>query len=117
MRLTELKDSEILDIVKPLAVHTEESWNAKDYDSFCRYIREDPEHEFTEENFNNQVKENYDTYGKHTIAELVTLHRNPDNIIIIWKVEFDKRKEPGLLTYKFKEKDNEVLIEMCTYQA
>jgi hypothetical protein len=117
MKFTELSDSEILDIVKPLADHTEGSWNQKDYDSFCRYLFEDPEHKFTEENFNKQIDENYDTYGNHTVTEFVTLHRNPDNIIIIWKVDFEKRNEPGLLMYKFKEHNNQVLIEGCTYQA
>jgi len=117
MKFISLSDNEILDIVKPLAEHTEESWNQKNYKNFCRYLLEDPEHKFTEENFNNQVKENYDTYGNHTIIELVALHRNPENIIIIWKVGFENRKEPGLLMYKFKEYEGQVLIEGCTYHA
>ena len=84
---------------------------------FCRYLAEEPEHKFTEENFNEQIENSYDTYGNHTITKFVTLHRNPENVIVIWKVQFEKRHEPGLLMYKFIERDNEVLIESCTYQA
>ena len=67
--------------------------------------------------FNSQVKENYDTFGKHTITEFVALHRNPENIIVLWKVSFENRKEPGLLMYRFIEKEEKILIEGCTYQA
>lgn len=116
MKFTDLTDKEILDIVKPLAEHTENAWNQKNYDMFCRYILEDPDHKFTEENFNGQIEEHYDIYGIHTVAEFVTLHRNPDNIIVLWKVNFEKRNEPGLLMYRFKEKDSNVLIEGCTFQ-
>ena len=35
MKLLGLSDKEILDIVKPLAEHTENSWNEKSYENFC----------------------------------------------------------------------------------
>ncbi len=82
MTFNNLTDKEIIDIVMPLAKHTEDSWNKKDYWLFCHYLLEDPEHKFTEECFNGQIEKNYDKYGKHTIKYLVTLHRNPDNVIV-----------------------------------
>ena len=88
MKLLELSDNELMDRVKPLAQHAEESWNKKSYKKFCRYIFEDPEHKFIEQNFNKQINENFDTYGNHTIGEFVALHRNPENVIILWKVNF-----------------------------
>ncbi len=118
MKYADLSDKEILDIVKPLAEHTENSWNQKNYDGFCHYFLEkSPEQGFPEEEFNRQIEENYDTYGKHTIADLVAIHRNPDHVIVLWKVDLEKRKEPGLLIYGFREHEGQVLIEGCSYHA
>jgi len=118
MKLTEMSESEILTLVKPLAEHTENAWNLKDYKGFCHYLIEDnPEESFPEEEFNRQIEENYDTYGKHSIADLVVIHRNPDHVIVIWKVNLEKRDEPGLLIYSFKEHNGQVFIEGCSYHA
>ena len=52
MKFIELSDKEIITIVKPLAEHTESSWNQKSYDDFCRYLLENnPYHKFPEEEF------------------------------------------------------------------
>ena len=113
-----LSDKEILDIVKPLAEHTENGWNEKSYRDHIRYfIEKNLSKHFPEEEFNRQIKENYDTYGKHTIANLVAIHRNPDHVIVLWKVDLEKRKEPGLLIYGFREHEGSVLIEGCSYHA
>ena len=118
MKLVDLNDKEILDIVKPLAEHTENAWNQKNFDSFCHYfLEESPEQRFPEEEFNRQIEENYDTYGIHTIADLVAIHRNPDHVIVIWKVDLEKREEPGLLIYGFKEQEDQIFIEGCSYHA
>jgi hypothetical protein len=118
MKFIELTDKEILDIVKPLAEHTENSWNQKDYAGFCRFlIEETPGQMFPEEEFRRQIEENHDTYGNHTIADLVAIHRNPDHVIVIWKVSLEKRKELGLLIYGFREHEGQILIEGCSYHA
>jgi len=114
MKCKDLSDKEILDIVKPLAEHTENSWNEKNYNGFCRYLIDES---FPEEEFNRQIEESYDTYGKHTIADLVTIHRNPDHVIVVWKVDLEMRQEPGLLIYGFREREGQVLIEGCSYHA
>jgi len=118
MKFIDHTEKEILDIVEPLAEHTENAWNQKNYDGFCRYfLEESPEQRFPEEEFNKQIEESYDTYGSHTISEFVALHRNPENVIVIWKVDFEKRKEPGLLMYEFEEHEGKVLISGCSYHA
>lgn len=118
MKYASLSDAEILKIIKPLAEHTEGSWNRKDYDEFCKYLlTESPDKRLPEEEFNRQIEESYDTYGIHMISELVAIHRNPDNVIVIWKVNFEKREEPGLLIYGFKEHQGRILIEGCSYHA
>ena len=115
MKFSELSDQEVLNLVKPLAEHTENSWNQKDYEGFCRFHLTDEI--FPEEEFNRQIEESYDTYGIHTIAELVAIHRNPDHVIVIWKVNFEHRKEPGLLIYGFKEHQGQMFVEGCSYHA
>lgn len=118
MKTEELSDREILDIVRPLAEHTENAWNEKCYSDFVRYfLDEDPAEHFPEEEFNRQIEENYDIYGKHTIADLVAIHRNPDHVIVLWKVDLEKRAEPGLLIYGFRKHNGQVLIEGCSYHA
>lgn len=118
MKLSEISDKEILEIVKPLAEHTENSWNIKDYRGFCRYLYiENTDRDFTENDFNRQIDESYDEFGYHTIADLVAIHRNPDNVIVLWKVRFQNRPNPGLLMYEFKEYEGRVLIPACSYHA
>ncbi len=118
MESKDLSDKQILDIVQPLAEHTENAWNDKDYSGFIKcFIEEDPSEHFPEEEFNRQIEEDYDVYGKHTIADLVTIHRNPDHVIVIWKVKLANRQEPGLLIYGFREREGKVLIEGCSYHA
>ncbi len=118
MRSVGLSDGEILDIVQPLAEHTENAWNEKNYSNFIHYFfDENPSEHLPEEEFNRQIVENYDVYGKHTIADLVAIHRNPDHVIVLWKVDLENREEPGLLIYGFRERDGKVLIEGCSYHA
>jgi len=118
MKFEDLSDQDILDLVTPLAEHTENSWNQKHYEGFCHYfLEESPEQRFPEEEFNRQIEENYDTYGTHTIADLVAIHRNPDHVIVIWKVDLEKRQAPGLLIYGFREHQGKLLIEGCSYHA
>ena len=113
-----LSDKEILDLVQPLAEHTEKAWNDKNYRDFIQYfIDENPSEHFQEEEFNRQIEESYDTYGKHTIADLVTIHRNPDHVIVLWKVALEHRQDPGLLIYGFRERDGQILIEGNSYHA
>ncbi|MGB2221508.1 hypothetical protein [Neptunomonas phycophila] len=38
MQAKDLSDKEILDIVMPLAEHTENAWNEKNYNEFIRYF-------------------------------------------------------------------------------
>lgn len=118
MEAKDLSDKEILDIVMPLAEHTENAWNEKNYNEFIRFFfDENPSEDFPEGEFNRQIEENFDLHGAHKISDLVAIHRNPDHVIVLWKVELAKRKEPGLLIYGFREREGQVLIEGCAYHA
>ncbi|ODC04017.1 hypothetical protein BFW38_11195 [Terasakiispira papahanaumokuakeensis] len=118
MEAMNLSDDDILAVVKPLAEHTEQAWNEKNYHEFIRYfIEEDPTENFPEDEFYRQIEENYNLHGQHTIADLVAIHRNPDHVIVLWKVDLEKRPEPGLLIYGFREHEGQVFIEGCAYHA
>ena len=113
MKFSELNDKELLQAVKPLAEHTEAAWNNKSYGDFCHYLSE----QFPEEEFNRQLEDSYDELGAHTLKDLVAIHRNPENVIAIWKVDFEKRKDQGLLMYCFIEVEGKPLIAGCTYHS
>lgn len=113
MNFLKLDNKELLSVVKPLAEHTENSWNKKIYEDFCLYFSG----QFPEKEFNRQLEDSYDKFGIHTITDFVAIHRNPDNVIVLWQVDFEKREEPGLLMYCFIESGGEVLIAGCTYHA
>lgn len=113
MKFAEFDDEKLLNVVKPLAEHTEKSWNKKSYEDFCLYLSD----QFPEEEFNRQLEDSYDEFGIHTITSLVAIHRNPENVIVIWQVDFEKRKEPGLLMYCFIESEDKALIGGCTYHT
>ena len=72
MKAQGLSDQEILGVVQPLAEHTENAWNEKNYQEFIRYlIDEHPDQVFPESEFNRQLEESYDALGKHTLADLL----------------------------------------------
>lgn len=113
MKLIDMSDKEILEKVTPMAVHTENAWNEKDYEKFCQYLFIEQEHDFTSENFYEQIESNYDRLGKHTVKDFVMLHRNPENIVVMWELGIENRSEPGLIVYKFKDHENKIAISSC----
>ena len=115
MKFTELSDQEILEIVTPLVVDTENAWNNKNYKMFCQHLLIDPEHEFTSENFYAQIEKKHTRLGAHTVKDCIALHRNPDNIVVMWEVGIECRDEPGVIIYKFTEQKNKIVITGCTF--
>ena len=112
-----LPDNELIDTLLPLAESMEEGWNQKNYDMFINNAAAEAKEAFTISHFNKEIERSYDKLGKHTIQNVVMLHKNPDNIIVIWKVKYEKRKEPGLLIYHFEERNNKIVISGSTNHA
>ena len=117
MHLSSLPDNEIIDVLLPLAESMEEGWNQKNYDLFINNATEEAKTSFTISHFNKEIERSYDKLGKHTIQDVAMLHKNPDNIIVIWKVKYEKRNEPGLLIYHFEERNNKIVISGSTNHA
>ena len=117
MELLKKSDEEILKTLTPLAIEMENGWNDNDYERFSLNITDDFKKQVDIKEFNKQRKEAYTTLGNHTLSELVTLHRNPDNIIIIWKIKYEKRNELGLSIYYFKEQNEKIVIIGSMFHA
>ena len=108
MQQLTLTDNEILNIVKPIAENMENGWNENNYFKFSRDQTSDMKIAIDLTEFEKQRNESYPELGNHKLIDLVALHKNPDNLIVIWKMEFAKRKEPGLCIYYFKERNKKI---------
>lgn len=104
-------ESEILDIVTPIAKDMIEAWSNDDYDNFIKYFYQNS---LDLEEFTTQ--RSWISYlGAYTLDKLVTVHRNPDNIVIIWKIKFANRKELGIGVYRFREENDLIKVHGCVY--
>jgi len=117
MDLLNKTDVEILNALTPLAENMENGWNENNYDKFSIDITDDFRNQVNMHEFERQRNISYPKLGNHKLAELVTLHRNPDNIIIIWKLKYENRNELGLAVYHFKEINNRIQIIGSMFHA
>ena len=100
-----------------MATNLESGWNENDYNKFSHDLSQDMKEGVTISEFNSQRDDAYSNLGNHLLSELVTIHKNPDNIMAIWKIKFEKRNEPGLGIYRFKEINNKLLIVGAMFHA
>ena len=68
-------------------------------------------------NFELQRKELIPELGKHLNMEFVATHKNPDNVIVIWRLSFTNRDIPVLLTYVFVENESKLQISGAMLQT
>ena len=114
MELLNKTESEILDIVTPIANNMIEAWSNDDYENFIKYFIEQHRNSLDLETFSTQRSWVSDL-GTYTLNKLVTVHINPDNIVIIWKIGFANRSELGIGVYRFKEENNQTMVQSCIY--
>jgi len=114
MELLNKSDSEILDIVTPIAKIMIEAWSNDDYDNFIKYFIEQNRKSLDLESFQTQ-RSWISELGDYSLNKLVTLHKNPSNIVIVWKIAFANRSELGIGVYRFKEENNQVKTQSCIY--
>lgn len=111
MSLQDSEDKEILEAVKPIAEQLEAGWNENDYQKFIKHVAIDKKESIDINNFNKQRTESINVLGKSTLGQLVKIHKNPNNIVIIWEILFEKRPEPGLGVYRFIESNGTITVE------
>lgn len=114
MELLNKSESEILDIVTPIAKNMIEAWSNDDYDNFIKYFTDPQKESLDLEKFSIQRSWIKDL-GTYSLNEIVTVHKNPDNIVVIWKIGFANRSELGIGVYRFREIKNQILVQSCIY--
>ncbi|MFW2373389.1 MAG: hypothetical protein ACN4GM_09745 [Gammaproteobacteria bacterium] len=117
MKLLSNTDNEILNTLIILAENMENGWNENDYVKFSKDQTDEFRKQVDIHEFNKQRNDAYGQLGSHEIIDFVTLHKNPDNIIIIWKMKFEKRDEHGLAIYYFKEINDKAVISGAMFHA
>jgi len=115
MELLNKSESEILETVTPIARSMAEAWSNDDYDKFISYFEEQKKAALDHEAFREQRSWVAEELGTYSLNRLDTIHKNPGNIVIIWKVDFANRDEPGLGIYRFKEVNGKLLVSSCIY--
>ena len=114
MEILKLSDEGIVNVVTPIALQMEEAWNNNNYDKFLEHVSLESRNKIDHASFISQRDEAIPELGKNTLKEIVTLHKNPDNVIVIWKVKFEKREETGLRIMFFKENNGRVVVDSST---
>lgn len=113
MELLSKTESEILDVVTPIAKSMIEAWSNDDYETFIEYFEEHKQKSLSLEDFTTQRSWVASELGAYSLNKFENLHKNPSNVVIIWKIGFDKRNELGLGIYRFKEINGEILVSSC----
>ena len=115
MELLNKSDSEILEAVTPIAKSMAEAWSNDDYDKFISYFEDEKKTALDHEAFTKQRSWVAEELGTYSLDVLDTIHKNPSNIIITWKIDFANRDEAGLGIYRFKEVNGKIVVSSCIY--
>jgi len=115
MELLNKSESEILEAVTPITKSMADAWSNDDYEKFISYFEVEKKAALNHEAFTKQRSWVAEELGTYSLNRLDTIHINPSNIVITWKVDFANRDEPGLGIYRFKEVNGKLLVSSCIY--
>jgi len=110
MSLFKLSDNELLSVLTPIAESMQVGWDEDNYDQFSEFFSESMKANVDKGNYSKQREVIFVDLGKHKKMELLATHKNPDEIIVMWRLHCTNRKTPALTTYFFKEKNGKVEI-------
>ncbi len=110
MNIYKISKDELLGIVTPIAERMQNGWDVDNYEQFSESFTEDMKEVVDKERYEKQRKRIFPTLGTHTKLELIAIHENPGNIIVMWKLHCTKREIPALVQYTFIEKDKKVQV-------
>jgi hypothetical protein len=114
MSIQEISEVDLLSIVTPIVEKMQTGWDIDNYEQFLEYFTDVMKEVVNKENYEQQRNRIFSDLGIHKKLELITIHKNPGNTIVIWKLHCEKRELPALLQYTFIEKDEKILIEGAT---
>jgi len=114
--LTESDDA-IINIVTPIVESMQVGWDNGNYEKFSEYFSDEMKSDVNQANFLKQRTEIMPELGKHLTMDFVAIHKNPDNLIVMWRLFFTNREMPALVTYIFSEKDGKLQIAGAMLQS
>ena len=115
MELLNKSESDIIEIVTPIAKIMAAAWSSDDYHKFIGFFEKDKKGLLTESDFKTQRSWVAEELGIYSINTIDSIHKNPCNVVITWKINFTNRSEPGLGIYRFKGKDGKIIVSSCIY--
>jgi hypothetical protein len=104
MKILNKTDDAIIDMVTPIVESMQVGWDSGNYEQFSEYFSNEMKSGVNKENFLKQRKELMPELGKHLKMDFVATHKNPGNLIVMWRLFFTNREIPALVTYIFCEK-------------
>ncbi len=116
MSIQESNVDEILEVVTPIAKQLETGWNENNYDKFIQHVASDKKDSIDKDSFTKQRTEAIKELGKSTLGQPIKVHKNPNNVVVIWEILFDKRPEPGIGIYRFVETNGIIKVESSLHQ-
>ena len=111
MSIQDMEEKELLESVTSIVKDLETGWNENDYEKFIQHVAIDMKDSIDINNFKKQRIAAIKMLGKSSLGQPVKIHKNPNNIVIIWEILFEKRAEPGLGVYRFVETDGVIKVE------
>jgi hypothetical protein len=111
MSIFNLSEEDFLSVVTPIAESMQVGWDEDSYEKFSEYFSESMKEYVDIENYSKQRKVIFSDLGKHKKMELLATHKNPNEIIVMWRLYCSNREAPALTTYFFQEKNGKVVIE------
>ena len=115
MDLLHKTEAVIIELVTPIAKSMAKAWSIYDYTSFTAYFEKDKKDSLTEDAFKTQRSWVAEELGAYSLDKIESIHFNPGNLVITWKIAFTNRSELDLAIYRFKEINNEIVVSSCIY--
>jgi len=111
MGIFKLSDSEVLSVLEPIAKNMQVGWDEDNYAQFCEHFSDNMRDHVNENNYKRQRADIFPELGPHKEIKFLALHRNPNEIIVLWQMYCSNRETPVLLSYFFRE--NKAKIEIA----
>ena len=105
-----MTDQELLNTVTPMIEKMHEGWNNNNLETLIFHFSDNFATFMSQDEFNKQRGKYYPQQGELTNKKCLLIHRNPDNIVVIWETSCSKRAAPALLTSMFSMKENNFVM-------
>ncbi len=110
MTIFDLSDEDVLAVLTPIAESMQVGWDDDNYEKFSEFFTEDMKKDVNSVDYKKQRNEIFPDLGKHKKIEFLAIHKNPSEIIVMWRLFCTNREVPALVTYYFNENSEKVKI-------